>query len=254
MRKVETGLTLQTEQPNPALDLSIILPALVANLEYLRCIYALRAALSGRILYEIISVVKEVESFADLESPDLRILPEDTPGIYAAMNTGLNHARGKYVYFIGQDDILLPEAVEAVKRGLWKQADVILANVFWGKGRMYKNSSSPRSLIWRNWCHQGIMYRRELLRKAAIHFPEVFITQADHYVNIVLTAGYRATILKHDSYIAWYSASGVSTKIVDNAFRIQFPSLIHEYFGFLPFVTVVLRRTLVAIARKVLHR
>ena len=244
----------QSAPLNPTLDLSVILPALAANTEYLRCIYALRAALSGQISYEIISVVKEVETFADLEAQDLHIVPEETPGIYGAMNTGLDHAKGEYVYFIGQDDILLPEAIEALTRGLQNHTDVILSNVFWGKGHVYKNHSSPRWLIWRNWCHQGIMYRRELLRKAKIQFPEAFKTQADHYVNIILTAGHGATIVKHEGCIAWYSASGLSCKTVDTAFRIRFPSLIREYFGLPSFAFVVLRFTLMNMVRRVFHR
>lgn len=220
----------------------------------MRCIFALRAALSGHISYEIVSVVKEVETFAGLAAPDLRIVPEETRGVYAAMNTGLDHAKGTYIYFIGQDDILLPEAIEALKRGLGKHADLILADVFYGKRRVYYNRPWPCWLIWRNWCHQGIIYRRELIRAADIRFPEAFVTQADHYANIVLAAGHGAKILKHNGCIAWYSASGISTKIVDSAFRAQFPALIREYFGFPSFASVVFRRALLAIVRKVWHR
>ena len=242
--------TLSTPKP----DLSVILPALAADTEFLRCLYAVRAALSGRISYEIISVVKEMNTFADLKSPDLFIVPEETRGIYAAMNHGLDHANGTYVYFIGQDDVLLPQAIEALKRGLEAQADLILADVFYGKERVYKNRPSPYWLIWRNWCHQGIFYRRDLLRKTEIRFHEAFVTQADHYMNIVLTAGYDATILKFDGCIAWYSASGVSTKTLDSAFRARFPSLINEYFGLPLFLSVVSRRALLAVVRKVFHR
>jgi glycosyltransferase involved in cell wall biosynthesis len=240
--------------PNPTPDLSVILPSLKADAEYLRCIYALRAVLAGKSHYEIISVVRDLETFVDLESSDLRIVPEESPGIYAAMNTGLDHANGTYVYFIGQDDILLPEAIDALNRGMQKDADLILANVFYGKGRVYKNRPSPRWLIWRNWCHQGIIYRRELLRETGTHFPEAFKTQADHYVNIILTAGHRATIVKHNGCIAWYSASGYSCKIVDAAFRVRFRSLIREYFGFPSFVTVVFRFSLMNLVRRVFHR
>jgi hypothetical protein len=240
--------------PNPPLDLSVILPSLTADAEFLRCIYALRAVLAGRVHYEIISVVRDVGSFANLESLDLRIVSEEGPGIYAAMNTGLAQATGTYVYFIGQDDILLPEAIGALNRGIRKHADLILADVFYGKGRVYKNRPSPRWLIWRNWCHQGIIYRRELLRETGIRFPEAFETQADHYVNIVLAAGHGATIVKHDGCIAWYSASGSSSRVADSVFRLRFPSLVRQYFGFSSFATVVFRFTLANMVRRIFHR
>lgn len=240
--------------PTSPLDLSIILPALTADAQYERCICALRAVLAGRIPYEIISVVRDLETFAHLESSDLHIVTEVGQGVYGAMNTGLDQAKGTYVYFIGQDDIFLPEAVDALTRGLQNHPDLILANVFWGRGRIHRNHPWPHWLIWRNWCHQGIVYRRELLREVGIHFPESFKTQADHYVNIVLTAGHRATIMKHHGCIAWYSASGLSSKIADTAFRARFPSLVREYFGFPYFATVVLRFSLMNIIRRVFHR
>jgi hypothetical protein len=240
--------------PNPALDLSVVLPSLTADADFLRCVYALRAVLVGRIRYEIISVVRDMEPFANMESLDLRIIPEEGPGIYAAMNTGLAHARGTYVYFIGQDDILLPEAICALNQGLQEHADLILADVFYGKGRVYKNRPSPRWLIWRNWCHQGIIYRRELLSATGMRFPEAFQTQADHYVNIVLTAGHGATIVKHGGCIAWYSASGSSSRIADSVFRAQFPSLIRQYFGFPSFATVIFRFALADMVRRIIHR
>jgi glycosyltransferase involved in cell wall biosynthesis len=240
--------------PNPSLDLSIILPALTADAEYMRCICAVQAALDGRISYEIVSVVRDIETFATLASSNLRILLEERPGIYAAMNTGLDHAKGTYVYFIGQDDILLPDVIDALARGLQKHADLILANVFWGKGRIYENHPWPRWLIWRNWCHQGIIYRRELFWKAGLRFPEEFKTQADHYANIVLTAGHGTTIVKYDGCFAWYSASGLSCRIADSAFRGRFPSLIREYFGFPSFAFVVLRFSLANMVRRVFHQ
>jgi|WetSurMetagenome_2_1015567.scaffolds.fasta_scaffold02779_7 glycosyltransferase involved in cell wall biosynthesis len=240
--------------PNPSLDLSVILPALKADTEYLRCIYALRAVLSGKISYEIISVVRDVKTFSDLESSDLRILPEEGRGIYTAMNTGLDHAKGTYVYFIGQDDILLPEALEALAQGLQEHADVIIADVFWGRKQVFKNSPSPRSLIWKNWCHQGLMYKLELFQRAGVHYPSEFKIQADHYVNIILTAKHGATIVKHNGCIAWYSASGFSCKNTDCAFRIRFPSIIREYFGFPSFMIVVLRRALLSIVQVEFHR
>ena len=243
-----------TKESHAIPDLSIVLPALAPDPEFLRCIYAVRAALAGRVQFEIISVVRELERFKYLESSDLRIVPEVKSGVYGAMNTGLDHAKGKYVYFIGQDDILLPEAAEALNRGISGMADVILANIFYGKGRVYRNRPWPSSLVWRNWCHQGVIYRLELLRDSDIRFPEAFVTQADQYANIVLTAGSQAKILKHDGCIAWYSASGVSTQIVDTAFRMQFPSLVRQYFGIPLYISVVLRLRLMDLIRKVVSR
>src|ERR1035437_4329413 len=148
----------------------------------MRCIWAIRAACADKITFEIISVVRHPETFNGLEAADLRIVPEDQdhPGIYAAMNMGLSKAIGRYVYFIGQDDILLPAVVKTLLKGTMGKADLIIADVFWGTWRIFKNLRSPRSLIWRNWCHQGIVYRSEFLRGTGVSFQEEFRTQSDH--------------------------------------------------------------------------
>ena len=253
MRVNTDGLKSKPEQPTSSPCLSVILPALRADAEYLRCVDSLRAVLADKLSYEIISIVRDFETFSGLEASDLHILREPSHGIYAAMNAGLDCANGTYIYFIGQDDIFLPEALGAIDKGLRHNADVILANVFWGRGEIFKNPSSPRSLIWRNWCHQGIIYRLDLFRKTEMHFPQAFKAQADHYVNIVMTAKDGAKIVKHNGCIAWYSANGFSCKSIDGAFRAQFPSLIREHFGFRSFVIVVLRRALLKIAKMVFH-
>ncbi|MDG6999713.1 MAG: glycosyltransferase [Nitrososphaerota archaeon] len=240
--------------PYPAVELSVILPALRPDSDYLRCIYSLRAALAGTMPFEIISVVREVEAFSELASSDLRIVPERGTGIYAAMNTGLDYANGIYVYFIGQDDIFLPEAVNALNFGFRLNADVILGDVFWGKCKIFRNSRSPHSLVWKNWCHQGIIYRREIFDKCGLRFPEDFKVQADHYVNIVLATRRDLTIVKYDTCIAWYSSGGFSTTNRDSTFRTRFPSIVRENFGLLSFFVVVLRRALLRATMKVFRR
>jgi glycosyltransferase involved in cell wall biosynthesis len=235
-------------------DLSVILPALRADAEFMRCVWAIRAACANKISFEIVSVVKNLESFNGLATVDLRIVPEEHPGIYAAMNTGLGKAIGLYVYFIGQDDILLPTVVDSILKASLKRVDLIIADVFWGTRRLYKNSKSPRSLIWRNWCHQGIVYRREFLRESGVSFQEEFRTQSDHYFNIVLTASHRASIMKVRNCIAWYSAEGISSSYKDSAFRARFPSLIRENFGLISYLIVVFRRAILRVFRTVIHQ
>ena len=149
---------MPTVRPSP--DVSIILPALALNCDYLRCLYSIRAALAGKIDYEIVSVVRDLDTFTGIGNSDLKLLLEDGPGIYRAMNLGLQQAKGQYIYFIGQDDILLPDSVTAIISGSKDNADVIIANVFWGNGRIHRNYVLRQSLVWTNWCHQGVFYRR----------------------------------------------------------------------------------------------
>ena len=95
------------------LDVSVILPALHPDNDYLRCLSSIRAALAGHVAYEIICVVRDDKEFIGLKSPDMHIFKENASGIYGAMNQGLQNTTGRYLYFVGQDDILLPAAARA---------------------------------------------------------------------------------------------------------------------------------------------
>jgi len=231
-------------------DLSIILPTLLPNNDHIRCISSIRAALTNKILYEIIIVTPDVVFFDDLAGHDnLHIFAEDYPGIYGAMNTGIKRAVGRYLYFIGQDDILLPSSVGAILQGKENGAELILANVFWGNNKIFKNHPFITYLAWINWCHQGIFYNRERFIKEIGEYPVQFKAQADHYVNIVFSSTPLLNITKYHGCIAWYSADGFSTQSPDLVFRPVFPSLVRKHIGFISYSCVIVRRVLLDLWR-----
>lgn len=232
-------------------DVSLILPALTMNGDYLRCLSSIRAALGGKVNYEIISVVREIDAFSEVADPHLCLLSEEGPGIYRAMNSGLERATGKFIYFIGQDDILLPDSARAIIQGLATEIDVVLADVFWGNGRIHRNYALRQSLVWTNWCHQGVFYRRTTFLRTVKSFPLEYKAQADHYSNIVLSTNRSVRIAKYDGCVAWYSATGFSTLSPDLAFRAAFPMLVRKHFGLFWYGTVVLRRVLLRLIRLV---
>ncbi len=224
------------------LDVSVILPALSANNEYFRCLYSIRAAFSDRLKFEIICVVRDVNAFIGFEDLDLHIIREDESGIYGAMNNGIKKATGRYLYFIGQDDILLPAAANAIIQGKKNEADLILADVFCGKNRIFKNILSKKYLAWRNWCHQGIFYNRERFIKEIGEYPVHFKAQADHYVNIVFSSTPKTIKCRYNGCVAWYSSDGFSSKSPDLVFRQAFPKIVLEHIGIFSYALVVTRR------------
>jgi glycosyltransferase involved in cell wall biosynthesis len=238
---------MPTVRPTP--DLSIVLPALTMNRDYLRCLSSIRAALASKVDYEIISIVPDLDTFAEAANLDLCLLLEEGPGIYRAMNFGLERAAGKYLYFIGQDDVLLPDSARAVIQGIATEADVVLANVFWGNGRIHRNYALRQSLVWTNWCHQGVFYRRTAFLRTVKSFPLEYKAQADHYSNIVLSANRTVRIAKFNGCIAWYSAAGFSTQSPDLVFRAAFPMLVRKHFGLFSYGAVVFRRALLRLVR-----
>jgi glycosyltransferase involved in cell wall biosynthesis len=226
------------------MNVSIILPALQPAPDFLRCIASIKAALAERVSYEIIVVVPAVEDFADTTGADVRVIAQHSAGIYAAMNTGIREAQGEYLYFIGQDDVLLDAAAKAIKCGQAERADLILGDVFWGEQAVFNNHPSRKVLVWQNWCHQGVFYQRDRFIKSVGAFPDQYSAQGDHYVNIVFSSLPGTRISSYDGCIAWYSGEGFSSANPDMAFRAAFPKLIRQHFGILSYWVVVLRRLL----------
>ena len=233
---------------NPPI-VSIILPVILPDDEFARCIYSIRSALVSRVTFEIICVARDADAFLGFVDIDIFFLRECKPGIYGAMNQGIDNARGRYLYFIGQDDILLPAAAEAILNGIKKDADLILANVFYGTKWIYKNYPSKHFLVWKNWCHQGVIYNRERFVHVVGSYPVQFKVQADHYANIVFSSTASVKIIKYNRCISWYSLGGFSSRTVDGDFRLIFPRLVRERIGMVDYCMVITRRLLLKIFR-----
>jgi hypothetical protein len=232
------------------IDISIILPASKLNDDLIRCVYSIKTALEGKLIYEILIITPYGNDIVNILTMDnIFFKIEGVPGIYQAMNMGINDARGTYLYFMGQDDILLPSVVEAIILGNNTNADLIIADVFWGKNKIYKNISSRKFLVWKNWCQQGILYRRLRFMKEIGQYPVQYKSQADHYVNIVFSSTPFIKIARYNGCIAWYSADGFSTRSLDLVFREIFPDIVRTHIGFSSYCFVIIRRALLRLFR-----
>jgi glycosyltransferase involved in cell wall biosynthesis len=160
------------------------------------------------------------------------VLAESRPSVYAAMNDGVRASSGRYLYFIGLDDILLPTVSAAIRLMHDQNPSVIFADVYWGGQGTRSTHSSRWAILLRNTCHQGIIYSRDAVER---HGPYVrrFKVRADQLLNIRIlwdeTLRARARSLRVP--IAWYAASGLSSRVADRLFyRVQ-PAIIKRYVG-----------------------
>ena len=146
---------------------------------------------------------------------------------------------------------MLPAAARAIIQGKACNADIILADVFWGERHLYKNKPLKSVLVWKNWCHQGIFYDRSKFIDVVGIYPVQFTVQADHYANIVFSSIHNLRVFKYIGCIAWYSSDGFSSCTLDMEFRSAFPALVLKKFGFIYFNIVVFRRAMLRIFRLV---
>ena len=92
------------------------------------------------------------------------LISEPDRGVYDAMNKGIAAARGEWVLFLGADDALASDLVLAEAAATLRQTagGVVVGEVAYTDGRVYRLAAAPRPLA-RNFVHhQGAFYRRSL--------------------------------------------------------------------------------------------
>lgn len=213
--------------------LSIIIPALRVDRELRRCVDSVHLALESFTGYEVIVVMPgaHVQSAADA-LPDVQIVAECRPSVYAAMNDGIKASNGQYLYFLGKDDILLPSVRHLLPTLANERPAAVFAAVFWGGQGRRTCRTSRWQILFFNVCHQGIVYSRNCLDT---HGPYVrrFRTHGDHLLNIRLLwdTSLAPRITFASTPIAWYAETGLSSTTLDANFAKVQPAIIRRYLG-----------------------
>lgn len=216
------------------MKISIIMPLIELNDHAYRSIHSINLVREGTGNNDIELIIVcpkplKTEIEENIQGVD-EICIDEKKGIYEAMNIGIKHAKGDYFYFIGIDDILLLNLKEVLELTV-DNPKVILFNNFWGTKGVYKNLKNRYLLISNNWCHQGVIYRKDLFEKYGNYNPK-YRTQADHFFNIKIRSQLNKNqILKSKKILSWYSAGGFSTKTIDHKFHEEFPDILNTYYG-----------------------
>ncbi|MBR3051569.1 MAG: glycosyltransferase, partial [Selenomonadaceae bacterium] len=85
---------------------------------------------------------------------------EKNLGLGAARNTGMKHARGKYIYFVDSDDFILPETLEKFFNAAEKNNAQVVHAAGWFE--LYQDEPEPireenLRLIWDNYSQEGFL-------------------------------------------------------------------------------------------------
>jgi glycosyltransferase involved in cell wall biosynthesis len=230
--------------------LSVIIPALVADLELRRCVDSVMLACgTSDVRCEIILVMPL--SQIDLAKVHLvgegvrKFVPETGRGIYRAMNDGIRESRGRYLFFLGKDDIMLRDFGKMLDQLDQHGGSAAFCDVYWGRGGLYSGRPSKWRVLIRNFCHQGIVYSRKVMDD---HGPYVrrFRVQADHFLNIRLLwdANYAGSIRYFPGGRVWYAAEGYSSVTQDKLFWRLYPAILRKFVGRWPAVLITFSRCL----------
>lgn len=168
-------------------------------------------------------------NIADDRNEPMILVEETKSGVYSAYMQGIERATGKYVWLLGDDDYPLDAAARLAPAMISGQVDLLVGSVLLSNGKIYRPNRTLFFLILRNWCQQGIVYRRSLLLQYGFHAR--FKVQADHYLNILLRANDTISKAYLDFPVCVFGTSGFSSRHRDDCFRRVRPALAKRVLG-----------------------
>ena len=153
------------------------------------------------------------------------IRSEKDKGVYDAMNKGIAISSGKWIYFLGSDDLLASNKILSSTADFLSKSDkmvvygdvLIRGNCGWAKdGDLYRGETSVAELFNNNICHQAIFYKKELFETELKRFELKYIACADYDMNLYLASKYEFQYISQT--IAIFEGGGISSTKPDNNF------------------------------------
>ena len=165
--------------------------------------------ISKNIKTELI-IIASVENFIDFKNKysekTISIIYQKPNGIYNAYNHGIENAKFEWLMFFGQDDIILPSLVSIFESNNLNGYDIVVNPVVFGNSGVLFPIKNYLGLIFKNWCHQGVLYRKNVF--ADRNYNQKYTIQGDHEFNIYASKKYR---LKFSStVVSYFSTQGTS--------------------------------------------
>lgn len=149
--------------------------------------------------------------------------------IYGAMNQAIEIVETEFVSFYGIDDRFLPSFNQMFASILKKKGNMIYGGYYnIRKRKRFLHKFRKWHLLFRNICHQAIIYKTCELKK--FKYQERYKVQADHYLNIQFFSQVDK-ILFHNDIVCNYDGGGFSSRNNDDIFQNEFVSIIKSNFG-----------------------
>ena len=153
---------------------------------------------------------------------------EADEGIYDAMNKALPQINTPWVYFLGADDVLLPDFSTFLEE-LKNPNTIYYGNVIY-KGKKCSGKVSAYRQAKSGIFHQSIIYPSSVFKK--YRFNTKYSVAADYHLNMQLHKNPDYTFEFKDYTISEYNDTGISATQKDIPFEKDKSKLILENFGF----------------------
>lgn len=179
--------------------------------------------------------IEIIESY-DYSDNRVRYITEPDNGVYDAMNKGVSHANGNWLYFLGSDDELHDDQVFSSvfsqpiseKVGALYGNVQVMNNTIWAHaGAIYDGKFNLRKLLKKNICHQAIFYRKTLFSQWGVYNIKYPIC-ADWELNLRFFSKTKFRYI--NKTIANFYGGLTRQKITDPFFE-EMPTLVEKYYG-----------------------
>ncbi len=159
-------------------------------------------------------------------------------GIYYAMNKSLNFVKGKWIYFIGADDMLTDDFSKAAL--LLKNSSTIYYGYCYKEDQITNGLLTPYEVAKINICHQAVFYPKSVFE--TYRYNTRFIVYADHALNIKCW-GNATWPKKYLSLpIARFNSTGFSSFTKDRVFEAEKTEWIKKYMSRYIYIRYLIRK------------
>lgn len=174
----------------------------------------------------------------------VKIVDSEPLGVYSAYNRGLDEQLGEYVLFLGVDDLVLPglDRVIEVVLSMEDRPDFIPCYSLMQDIGLSGPSKIKGALMFRNWCHQGLIYGAKLFENK--RFDIKYKVQADHKFNLELMANTNLKITYRNDVITHFASGGLTSSYPDLLFRADMPTIVRESYGIFYWLIALTKRKL----------
>ena len=162
--------------------------------------------------------------------------PDD--GIYDALNKALPFAKGKWIYFIGSDDVLLSGFSELVQN--LSVQNTLYFGYCLRKGLKTNEGATPFRIVKYNVCHQAIFYPSSIFKK--YKYNTRYVVYADHALNIEIWSDKSIDKIYLPIAVANYGAFGFSTKTNDQNFRDEKLQFVASKMGWITAIRYLVKK------------
>jgi hypothetical protein len=167
------------------------------------------------------AIIDEYASIVD------QLVRDNDTGIYNAMNKALTFAKGKWFYFIGADDLLLPDFPKFVEQ-LKDEETVYHGNILMGQETIVR-AADPYRLAKENISHQTIFYPASVFQHYL--YDEKYKICADYELNIKLRGDQHYQFEYIPLTPAKFGTDGLSSLKKDHLFENKKSAIVRKNLG-----------------------